>query len=121
MRAALAKWSRCSELTADRAGLLACRALGTALRVHLKFAGGNRPGTVERTELSLGAFTRQARALAEMEEASPFDSAVAVLLSIKRSHPFAAWRLMHLVQWVETGSYLDILAGDYRKLSREAA
>ena len=115
IRLALAKWSRCAELTADRAGLLACRDLSTALWVELKLAGGSGPGIEGRTKLGLGPFIDQSRALAEMEESSWMDAAIALLLSMNRSHPFAAWRALHLVQWVENGNYLDILAGHYRR------
>lgn len=113
IRLALAKWSRCAELTADRAGLLACRDLPTALWVEVKLAGGSGPGITGRTDLQLGPFIEQARTLADMEESSWLDAAIALLLSMNRSHPFAAWRALHLVEWVENGSYLDIMAGDY--------
>ncbi len=36
-------------------------------------------------------------------------------MTLDASHPFAAWRVMHLLQWVESGNYLDILAGDYKR------
>jgi Zn-dependent protease with chaperone function len=119
LRLALAKWHRCSELTADRAGLLACRDVATSLWVELKLAGGSGPGVSSRTELKLGPFVQQARDLAEIEESSWMDAAVALLLSMNRSHPFAAWRLLHLLRWVENGSYLDILAGHYRRVDAE--
>jgi len=110
---ALLKWSRCAELTADRAGLLACRNLPATLRSELKFAGSARPGVTRRTRLRLAGFVEQARSLAEMEEATWLDSLISVLLPLGQTHPFTAWRLLHLVRWVEQGNYLDILAGDY--------
>lgn len=115
---ALLKWARCAELTCDRAALLACRDLGAALRSELKFAGSNRPGISRRTSLKLGPFIRQARELAEMEEASWLDSAISVLLALGQTHPFTAWRVLHLLHWVEHGNYLDILAGDYTRTAR---
>ena len=115
---ALLKWSRCAELTADRAALLATRDFPAALRVMLKLAGGHRPGTTRRTQVRLEPFIQQARRLAEMEESSWLDSALATLLAMNQSHPFAAWRVLHLMQWVEKGNYLDILAGDYARVSR---
>ena len=113
IRLALAKWSRCAELTADRAALLACRDLSTALWVELKLAAGSGPGIEGRTDLKLGPLVEQARALAEIEESSWLDQAIALLLSMNRSHPFAAWRTLHLLQWVENGDYLDIMSGRY--------
>ena len=119
LQRALLKWNRCSELTADRAGLLVCRDLGACIGVDLKLAGGNRPGTRRRTSIRLAPFIRQVRELAQMESSSLLDSTLAALITMGRGHPFAAWRVMHLMEWVERGSYLDILAGDYERVEKE--
>lgn len=118
LQKALYKWFRCSELTADRAGLLGCRDLGASLTLLMNTAGGNRPGTTLRTRMKIAPFIAQARALAEMEGASWLDSMLAMLLTMDSSHPFIAWRVMHLLQWVEDGNYLDILAGNYERVKR---
>jgi Zn-dependent protease with chaperone function len=115
IRKALFKWQRCSELTADRAGLLASRDFLASLTLNLKFAGGNRPGVSSRTEIKLAPYVQQARDLAQMESDDWLDGVVAALVTLDRSHPFAAWRLMHLLQWVENGSYLEILSGRYER------
>ncbi|MFH1464271.1 MAG: M48 family metallopeptidase [Pseudomonadota bacterium] len=117
---ALLKWQRCAELTADRAGLLGCRDLRVALSVQLKMAGGARPGTLRRGELKLGPFITQARELEQKEMASWLDNSLLLLLTVGRTHPYSAWRLMHLLQWVENGNYLDIMAGEYARVKREA-
>jgi Zn-dependent protease with chaperone function len=67
LQLALLKWYRSSELTADRAGLLASGDLRAALSIDLKFASGWRPGIRSRTQLDLPAFVEQARRLAETE------------------------------------------------------
>lgn len=115
IQAALLKWDRCSELTVDRAGLLATRDLPAAMNLLMKFAGGMRPGTARRTDIRFAPFVAQARELEAMESASLLDTTLATMLSLGRTHPFNAWRLMHLVDWVERGAYLDILAGDYQR------
>ncbi|MCP3057888.1 M48 family metallopeptidase [Myxococcus sp. K38C18041901] len=120
LQKALYKWARCSELTADRAGLLGCRDLAASLGVLMRLAGGNRPGTVNRTKMKLAPFVQQARELARMEESSWFDGLLATLLTMDSSHPFVAWRVMHLLDWVENGNYLDILAGQYERVKRSA-
>ncbi len=117
---ALYKWSRCAELTADRAGLLGCRDLSACLNLQLKFAGGFRPGIQTRTDLKLAPFIAQARELEQMETVSWLDNALVALLTMNRTHPFAAWRVMHLMQWVEKGNYLDIMAGDYARVKRQS-
>lgn len=121
LQKALAKWSRCSELTADRAGLLGCRDLPAYLGVLLRLAGGHRPGIVGRTEMKLAPFIRQARSLKDLEASSWFDGFLATLMTLDAQHPFVAWRVMHLLDWVENGNYLDILAGHYEKVKRSTA
>ncbi|MBN1335522.1 MAG: M48 family metallopeptidase [Deltaproteobacteria bacterium] len=118
---ALLRWSRCAELTCDRAALLASRDLAACLRVHLKMAGGFRPGTRARTRLALAPFLAQARELETAEAGSLLDNVLVTLFTAGRTHPFAAWRAMHLVQWVEKGSFLDVLAGDYPRVDSGAA
>ena len=121
LQKALYKWMRCSELTADRSGLLACRDLGTSLNVLLKLAGGHRAGTTKRSTMKLAPFVAQARQLARLEEGHWLDGLLATLMTMDNSHPFLAWRVMHLLAWVEHGNYLDILAGHYERVQRPAA
>ncbi len=113
LRMALLAWDRASELSADRAGLLATRDLPAALGALMTLSGGRRPGITRRTELSLGAFVRQARDLHTQGGESRWDGTLGALLGSERSHPFTTLRVMHLLDWVERGAYLEILAGDY--------
>lgn len=115
LQRALLRWSRYAELTADRAGLLACRDLGAAVTTLVTFAGGNRPGTTKRTKIQLAPFVRQCRELARMSATDPVDRALGGYLTMDRTHPHVAWRVMHLIQWVEHGGYLDILSGRYAR------
>lgn len=110
---ALLQWTRCAELTADRAGLLASRDLGACIRVLLTFAGGNRPGTSGRTQMKLAPFIEQCRDLAQLQVGHSLDSWVGGYLAMDRTHPHVAWRVMHLINWIEHGSYLTILSGEY--------
>lgn len=112
-RLALYKWLRCSELTCDRAGLLACRDLHSVLTTYLTLTGGSARSLRAHSPLSLTAFIRQARALAELNSERVFDGIVASLFKQDSTHPMNVWRLLELVEWVENGNYLDILAGDY--------
>jgi len=116
----LLRWLRCAELTADRAALLASRDLGACISMMLTFAGGNRPGISTRTKMRLAPFIDQCRELAKMQAESTIDDALGTVLTMDRTHPYMAWRVMHLIQWVEHGGYLTILSGTYprRKSSR---
>jgi len=53
---ALLEWFRKSELSSDRAGLLACQDPTASLRVNLKFAGGG-----DMSQMDLNAFLVQAK------------------------------------------------------------
>jgi hypothetical protein len=111
----LLHWSRCAELSADRAALLASRDLAACIGMLLTFAGGNRPGTSTRTKMRLGPFIRQCRELTMLERRHSLDGLLSSYMSLGRTHPHMAWRVMHLIRWVEHGSYLNILSGDYRR------
>jgi Zn-dependent protease with chaperone function len=114
---ALLRWLRYAELTADRAALLASRDITCCVRMMLTFAGGNRPGTAERTRMRVAPFIRQCRELAGMQLRNGVDGMLGSYLAADRTHPFVAVRVVELIQWVEHGSYLDILAGDYPRRS----
>jgi len=114
LQLALAKWRRCAELTCDRAALLATRDVGAVLGVLSVVAGG-RAATGRRASFNLRAWVDQARALAASESSSVVDGAFAAWHVLGSSHPLVAWRLMHLIEWIESGDYLSILAGDHAR------
>jgi Zn-dependent protease with chaperone function len=109
----LLRWLRHAELTADRAALLTSRSLRACIGVMLTFAGGNRPGTARRTRMRLAPFIRQCRELARAQVGMSPDGIIGGYLTADRTHPHVATRVNHLIQWVEHGSYLSILAGEY--------
>ena len=75
---------------------------------------------MKRGKLEIGPFIKQARELERKEMSSWLDNTLVLMITMNRTHPFAAWRIMHLLQWVENGNYLDILAGDYACVKRNA-
>ncbi|HEY6934706.1 MAG TPA: M48 family metallopeptidase [Marmoricola sp.] len=104
--AALMEWSRKSELSADRAGLLATQDPAVAFRTHMKLASG---GHLE--DLDLTSFLAQAR---EYDDAGDVrDSVLKMLLIEARSHPFAVVRAGELRRWVDSGEYTAVLSGRY--------
>ena len=105
---ALLEWYRKSELSCDRAGLLASQDPQASMRMFLKFAGG---GKME--EMDLNAFLVQAK---EYEEGGDAADAIAkVLITLGHTHPFHTLRAAELQRWVERGEYDRILRGDYPK------
>lgn len=110
---ALKEWYRKSELSADRAGLLAGQDSEAAKRALMKIAGGSRLG-----EMSTEAFLQQAR---EYDAAGDVrDGLLKVLNLLGQTHPFAVIRFAELDQWIRSGEYDRILAGDYPRRADDA-
>lgn len=104
--AALLEWWRKAELSADRAGLLACQDPAASLRLSMKLAGGG-----DLTEIDTTAFVEQA---GEYERAGDLrDSVLKILLVAFRTHPMPVARAAEIRRWVDSGAYHRILAGDY--------
>jgi Zn-dependent protease with chaperone function len=103
---ALLEWYRKSELSCDRAGLLASQDPVASMRMFMKMAGG---GKLEETDLN--AFMVQAK---EYEEGGDAADAIAkVFNTLWMTHPFHTLRAAELQRWVERGDYDRILRGEY--------
>lgn len=104
--AALTEWQRKSELSADRAGLLATQDPGAALRVNMKSASGGHLAQLDST-----AFLAQGT---EYEAAGDLrDSVLKLMLLEASSHPFPVVRAHELRRWIDSGDYVTIVSGDY--------
>lgn len=102
----LEEWYRKSELSCDRAGLLACQDIDASRRLLMKLAGGSR-----MSELSADAFHEQAR---EYDAVPDVRDGLLKLLQLEgNTHPFAVVRFAELDRWTASGEYERILAGDY--------
>jgi Zn-dependent protease with chaperone function len=102
----LEEWFRKSELSCDRAGLLAGQDIPAARRALMKLAGGP-----QLAELSADAFLEQAR---EYDAVPDVREGLIKLLQLQgESHPFAVVRFAELDHWTKDGEYTDILAGTY--------
>jgi Zn-dependent protease with chaperone function len=110
---ALLEWFRKSELSSDRAGLLATQDPVASLRMNLKFAGG---GNME--QMDLNAFLVQAK---EFEEGGGAVVRVFKILGVlMRTHPFNTVRAAELQRWVEGGDYDRILRDEYTRRGTDA-
>jgi Zn-dependent protease with chaperone function len=110
--AALREWDRKSELSADRAGVLAVQHPSTSYELLMKLAGGGSVG-----EMNIDEFFSQA---AEYEGGGDILDSVYKLLNLMgRSHPFAVLRLSELKTWIDSGSYEAVLSGQYRTREKE--
>jgi len=110
---ALQEWWRKAELSADRAGLLACQDPSAALRLNMKLAGGGDLSEVDTT-----AFLEQA---AEYDRGGDLrDSLIKLRMVAGRSHPLPVARAAELRHWIDSGEYAAILGGRYPRRDDDA-
>src|SRR6202453_3417433 len=102
----LEEWYRKSELSCDRAGLLAGQDVDASRRVLMKLAGGSR-----LAEMNADAFHDQAREYDAVPDLR--DSILKVLQLQGNTHPFAVVRFAEIDYWYASGAYQRILDGDY--------
>lgn len=113
IRIALLEWFRKSELSSDRAGLLATQDAISAMRMYLKMAGGG-----DMKQMDLNAFLVQAK---EYEETGgAIDRIFQILNTLDRTHPFNTLRAAELQRWIEGGNYERIVAGEYVRRGPDA-
>lgn len=105
---ALLEWYRKSEISADRAGLLASQDPTASMRVFLKLAGGG-----DMKQMDLNAFMQQA---SEYEDkGGALDTIYKILNTLGATHPFNTLRAAELKRWIDTGAYERILGGEYQR------
>jgi Zn-dependent protease with chaperone function len=104
--AGLEEWYRKSELSCDRAGVLAGQDPSAARRALMKIAGGAKV-----SELSHDAFRQQAH---EYDAVPDVREGLIKLLQLQgNTHPFAVVRFAELDRWVTEEGYEAILSGEY--------
>ncbi|MEU7164646.1 M48 family metallopeptidase [Streptomyces morookaense] len=109
---ALREWFRKSELSADRAGLLAGQDLQASMRGLMKMAGGNH-----LHQMNVEAFLAQAE---EYERGGDLrDSVLKIMNVLPRSHPFATVRAAELKKWAESRDFQRIMDGHYPRRSED--
>jgi Zn-dependent protease with chaperone function len=116
VKLALLEWSRKSELSADRAGLLGSQDAQAAMWVNLKLAGGVRDMA---SEMDLKTFMDQAREY--QDQSGVMDTLFKILNTLGTTHPFNTLRAAELERWIATGDYDRIVAGQYTRRGAEEA
>ena len=105
LQLALWKWSRMSELTADRAGLLACQDVQIAIRWMMKTAG--MPEKFY-DNMNAESFVKQAKEFDELDYNKL--NQVGKFLSIFESeHPFTVMRTAELLRWIDSEEYNQVI------------
>jgi hypothetical protein len=103
---ALREWERKSELTADRAALLALQSEKENYELLMKIAGGE-----DLASMNLNDFLQQAWEYENQK--GLLDGLFKLLNTVDETHPFPVIRLQELKTWADAGSYRAILSGDY--------
>ncbi len=110
LKLAFLEWSRKSELSADRAGLLGSQDVVAAQKLLMTMAGGGREIGFN-DHMNVEAFMRQAH---EYNEASDGLALVyKVINTLGLTHPMNTVRAAELQQWLAAGDYDRILRGEY--------
>ena len=108
---AFLEWYRKSELSSDRASLLAMQDRRTVMMTFLKVAGGPAHGNT----IDLDAFMEQA--LEYETQGDAWDKVLQVLNTIFREHPFNTVRAGELQRYIDSGRYDKVIAGEYTRRS----
>lgn len=96
---ALYYWSRMSEFTADRAGLLACQNMNAALRAFVKMAGLPKS---EYSNVNTDAFVKQSEDFSDLDYEG-LNKVVKLISIANASHPWTVMRGAELLKWSKTG------------------
>jgi Zn-dependent protease with chaperone function len=105
MQAALLRWKRMSELTADRAGLLACQDVDVALTALMKLSGLPQ---AYFASINTEDFLAQARAFDAMD-ADNLNLLAKWLSTMGTTHPWTVLRAKELLAWIDAGDYQRVL------------
>jgi len=109
---ALYYWSRMSEFTADRAGLLCCQNKDAAVRAFMKMAG---MPVKYFTEMNNNAFIHQAQEFKQLDYET-LNKVVKFISIMDSSHPWTVMRAAELLNWVNGGEYNRIVVSHNRKI-----
>ena len=105
LQLALFRWSRMSEFTADRAGLLACQDPSVAASVMMKWSG---VPIRYYGDIKLKSFLEQARQFQSLDYES-INKAFKILVVMNQTHPCSVMRAAELMNWIESGEYQRVV------------
>jgi Zn-dependent protease with chaperone function len=113
IRSALLEWYRAAELSSDRASTLVNRDPLVTARTLMVLAGG-----VSSKRLNTDAFLKQGQDFHEW--ASAWDRLSRLISQLNLTHSYPVRRVAELMDWVRSGEYDRIIAGDYVHRDKDA-
>ncbi len=109
------EWSRQSEFSCDRAGMLVSQDMSDSIQSLIKLAAG--PSRLSH-ELNQDAFMDQARAYQDADSLDKLGKVVLfATLGKTLTHPMPVHRTQELERWVQSGAYERIINGDYARVA----
>jgi Zn-dependent protease with chaperone function len=103
LRMALLRWSRASELTGDRFGLLTCQDQQVMVQVMMKLAGGAVDEQHDYME-----FLAQAQAFKELDN-DLLDNLYKLMQTTFQTHPLAVVRAQEIMTWAQSRTYQNMM------------
>lgn len=109
LQIALLNWKRMSEFTADRAGLLACQDVDSAISALMKLAG---LPTKFYDSINTEDFLAQAREFQSMD-ADKLSWLAKGLSIMGQTHPWTVMRASEFLKWIDNGDFQKVLDADH--------
>jgi Zn-dependent protease with chaperone function len=118
IKLALLEWFRKSELSADRAGLLASQDPLSSRSTFMRLASGSEQYAPVPliANPDLDAYMEQAR---EYDDLGGIDHVYKLLNTVGMTHPFHTLRVAQLQKWIDDGAYDRIINGEYTHRGHE--
>ncbi|MBP0979009.1 MAG: M48 family metalloprotease, partial [Oscillospiraceae bacterium] len=107
----LYQWYRMSEITADRAGLLACQNIDAAVSVMAKLSG-YPPSRYDEIDNDL--FLDQAVEFENFDK-NAFDKLLKLFSVLYKTHPWTVMRAKELKSWYDNGDYARVYNTEGRR------
>ncbi|MDP3624591.1 MAG: M48 family metallopeptidase [Methanobacteriaceae archaeon] len=101
----LIHWTKMSQFSADRAGMLACQDLDSVMSTLMKISGLPKKYT---QQISNDVFINQAKNFKNFDYNS-LNSMDKILLSLDDKHSWSIMRAAELLKWFESGKYGQVL------------
>jgi Zn-dependent protease with chaperone function len=106
IRLALLEWYRASELTCDRAALLATQDVDAVVRTMMVLGAG-----LPSSMLSIEGFHDQVKTVAEWEDGP--DRLRRFMMELQQTHSFPVRRAAEIIKWSQSEEYARIVSGSY--------
>lgn len=110
---ALLYWSRMSEFTADRAGLLACQNDDAMITAMIKWSGAPQKFF---DQVKKDVFIEQAKEFKGYDR-DALDKIGKMVMIVGATHPWTVMRTSEILKWIDSGAYESII----KKHSEEAS